>query len=145
MKQIYLLLAMLAVSLSMSAQVQNAVQSAQIPDNQAIVLSPRPFAAMEQQRQNAYRGSIFTKAPFFTVDFSDTNEFSVGWTSGVGYHTAAYSHWNRLPDNTAATQNAYRQRLSMITTNAPLFCRIMISGKDLKDGSPGERLYIVIA
>ena len=53
MKQIYLLLAMLAVSLSMSAQVQNAVQSAQIPDNQAIVLSPRPFAAMEQQRQNA--------------------------------------------------------------------------------------------
>lgn len=107
MKQIYFLLAMLAVSLSMSAQVQNAVLSAQMPDNQAIVLSPCPFAAMEQQRQNAYKGSIFTKAPFFTVDFSDTNEFSVGWTSGVGYHTAAYSHWNRLPDNTAATQNAY--------------------------------------
>ena len=106
MKQIYFLLAILAVSLSMSAQVQNAVLSAQIPDNQATALSPRPFAAMEQQRQNAYKGSIFTKAPFFTVDFSDTNEFSVGWTSGNGYQSAAYSHWNRLPDNTSATQIA---------------------------------------
>ena len=106
MKQIYFLLAMLAVSLSMSAQVQRAVLPAQVPDNQATALSPHPFTAMEQQRQNAYKGSIFTKAPFFTVDFSDTTEYSVGWTSGSGYQSGAYSHWNRLPDNTVATQIA---------------------------------------
>lgn len=109
MKQIYFLLAMLAVSLSMSAQVQNVVLSAQVPDNQATALSPRSFAAMEQQRQNAFRGSIFTKAPFFTVDFSDTNEYSVGWTSGNGYQSAAFSHWNRVSDtsNAALQQAAY--------------------------------------
>ena len=109
MKQIYFLLAMLAVSLSMSAQVQRAVLPAQVPDNQATALSPRSFAAMEQQRQNAYRGSIFTKAPFFTVDFSDTNEYSVGWTSGNGYQSAAFSHWNRVSDtsNAALQQAAY--------------------------------------
>ena len=106
MKQIYFLLAMLAVSLTMSAQVRNVVLPAQVPDNEVAMVSSRSFAAMEQQRQNAFKGSIFTKAPFFTVDFSDTNEYSVDWAFGPGYQSGAYSHWNRLPDNTVATQNA---------------------------------------
>ena len=57
----------------------------------------------EMQRQDAYKGSIFTKAPLLTVDFNTQNVgYSVGRTSGGGYQTANHAQWQWISDTTPA-------------------------------------------
>ena len=56
---------------------------------------------VEVQRQESFKGSIFTKAPLFTEDFAQSStSYRVGWTSGTGYQAHPSSHWNRVADTT---------------------------------------------
>ena len=61
------------------------------------------FNASEMQRQDAYKGSIFTKAPLFSEDFTNQQgNWRVGYTSGNLYQTATHARWNYVSDTTPA-------------------------------------------
>lgn len=65
------------------------------------------FNANEMQRQDAYKGSIFTKAPLFYEDFTNQQgAWSVGRSSGNLYQTAQHAQWNYVSDTTAAAMTA---------------------------------------
>lgn len=58
----------------------------------------------EMQRQDAFKGSIFTKAPLFSEDFT-TNQgasWSVGRRTGSAYQTSNHAQWQWIADTTAA-------------------------------------------
>lgn len=58
---------------------------------------------IEMQRQESFKGSIFTKAPLFTETFSSTSQtYQVDQKLGTGYQSAPYSRFQRVPDTTAS-------------------------------------------
>lgn len=61
----------------------------------------------QMQRQNAFKGSIFTKAALFTEDFNSTSStYSVGHASGANYQASTYAQWVRVGDTSMATCNS---------------------------------------
>lgn len=76
-------------------------QVAKVSENQAVTES---FSSLETQRQESFKGSIFTKAPLMTEDFSSTSTaYTVGRATGAGYQVAPYAQWQRVPDTTQNT------------------------------------------
>ena len=63
--------------------------------------------AKEAQRQDAFKGSIFTKAPLYTQDFTTQTGFSVGRNTNPGYQTANYAQWQYASDTTAAALSQF--------------------------------------
>ena len=65
------------------------------------------FNVNEMQRQDAFKGSIFTKTPIFTEDFTLQNgKFSVGRTTGNLYQNANYAQWQWIADTTPSAVRA---------------------------------------
>ena len=70
--------------------------------------------ARETQRQDAFKGSIFTKAPLYTQDFTTNSGFSTDRNTNPGYQTANYAQWQYISDTTAAAMTQAAQAMPVM-------------------------------
>ena len=102
---------LMALSLALCA----TVAFAQMPKNARVyraatdvkASTSTSLDAKEAQRQDAFKGSIFTKAPLYTQDFTTQTGFSVGRNTNPGYQTANYAQWQYASDTTAAALSQF--------------------------------------
>ena len=99
----------MALSLALCATVAFAQmpKNARVPKATKAVTSTTLGTTLkeaEMQRQESFKGSIFTKATLFTEDFSSTSTtYHVGRASGNNYQTAPFAEFHRVADTTHAT------------------------------------------
>lgn len=97
---------LMALSLALCATVAFAQmpKSAKVyrAANEVKASASTKLDAKETQRQDAFKGSIFTKAPLYTQDFTTQSGFLTGRNTNPGYQTANYALWQYISDTTAA-------------------------------------------
>ena len=109
MKQITILpiLTALLLATGATAQVNSGGVTAPTSGYDTIKKSAPCQRNRVQATEKSYTGSIFTKVPVFTEDFS-TNNYSVGRTPGARYQSRSYAQWQHVADTSQLTLSSAR-------------------------------------